>query len=141
MATYFETYRSIVRADQCDHLGHMNVQYYAAAMNDGGSVLLARLGLTPEASVQRRIAAAVVHMETDYLREVREGDEIVLESALERVGGKSFTILHRLHVANDGAPAMETLVTAVLLHLDTRKAVALPDDVRSAALALAGALS
>ena len=35
MGQYFETYRATVKPEQCDHLGHMNVQYYIAALNDG----------------------------------------------------------------------------------------------------------
>lgn len=141
MAAYFETYRATVTADLCDHLGHMNIQHYVAALNDGAIVLVSKLGLTPDAIRERRIALAAAHMESDFLREVQAGEEIVLESAVARVGGKSVTILHRLTIAASGAEAMTAVVTAVLMDLDTRKALPLPDDIRASAMALAGALS
>lgn len=133
-----ETYRATVSAGLCDHLGHMNVQYYVAAVNEGAMVLMSRLGLTPSAIEQRRIAFAAGRMEIDYLREVREGDEIRLESGLEAVGGKSLTIRHRLYLRGGNHQtaeilAMDTKVRAVLMDLKARAAVSIPEDVRQAA--------
>ena len=33
---WIEVYRSIVLPSHCDHLGHMNVRYYAQHFDDGG---------------------------------------------------------------------------------------------------------
>ena len=36
MAGWFETHRAVVHQWQCDHLGHMNVRYYAHIFDDAG---------------------------------------------------------------------------------------------------------
>jgi len=141
MARYFETFRATVTPAHCDHLGHMNVQHYIAALSDGAIALVAQLGLPPKEIGQRQIALAAAHMEADFLREVRAGDEIVLESAVEEVGRKSLTVLHRLWHTPSGTEAMRAVVTAVMMDLRTRKAMEIPDDVRAAALALSGRLT
>lgn len=132
-----ETYRSTVTPEQCDHLGHMNVQYYTAAVWAGAVTLMTRMGLSPEQSAQRGMALAAVHMESDYARELRAGDEIVLESAVTGIGQKSVHVAHRLRHAASGEQAMQTRVTTVMLDLATRRSIALPDDIRVAAEALA----
>lgn len=139
MEAWFETYRGRVAPEQCDHLGHMNIQYYTAAVWEGAVVLMTRLGLSPEDSERRGIALAAVRMESDYARELRAGDEIVLESAVVRVGEKSVQVRHRLRHAASGEQAMETKVVTVMMDLATRRSIPLPDDVRAAAEALASA--
>jgi acyl-CoA thioester hydrolase len=99
MPTFVETYRATVAPKDCDHLGHMNVQHYFAAVSDGMFALI-RLGLPPRKSVagrcplplcaQRRISTANC-----------AGDVVALESTVLKVGEKSATFQHRLrHVAN-----------------------------------------
>ncbi|HKJ00031.1 MAG TPA: thioesterase family protein [bacterium] len=137
MGQYFETYRATVKPEQCDHLGHMNVQYYIAALNDGTIELVRRLGLPLAEIARRRIALAVVRMETDFLRELKEGDEILVESAVEQVGNKSLTLLHRIRHAASGSDAMRSVCRSAMMDLTSRKSTVLPEDVRAAALALA----
>jgi acyl-CoA thioesterase FadM len=48
MPIFVETYRATVAPADCDHLGHMNVQHYFAAVSDGMFAIMVRLGLCPE---------------------------------------------------------------------------------------------
>ena len=141
MANFFETYRATVRPDQCDELGHLNIQHYYGALWEGAIVLIARMGLPPEEIAQRRIAFAAARVETDFKRELAAGDEMVLESALERVGSKSITVLHRLRHGASGEEAMVTVVTAVMMDLEARTSVVIPDDLRAGALAMLDVLN
>lgn len=133
---YIETHRATVTAGQCDHLGHMNMQFYFAVLNEGGNAMISRMGLSPHLIKQRRIAFAVVRMETDFLQELREGDPIVMDSAVESVTEKSVTLWHRLKTADGGREAMVTKCTLLMLDLDRRKAVAIPPDIRAKTEAL-----
>lgn len=132
-----ETFRSIVGADDCDALGHMNVQHYFRAISDGMFVLMARLGLRPSDIVtSRRLSFAVVRAETDFRREMRAGDAFVLDSAIRQMGDKLVVFEH--HLRNDLASeiAMTCIYKCVLLDLDRRRAVPVPSDIRQAALAM-----
>ena len=138
MPTFVETYRATVAPAQCDHLGHMNVQHYFAAVSDGMFAIMIRLGLGPEEIRRRQMSFAVVHAETDFHQELRAGDVVALESTVLEVCGKSATFQHRLKDVATGAIAMSTKFKCVLLDLDKRQAISTPDDIRAAAVALAG---
>src|SRR5262245_56025205 len=55
MPTLVETYRATVAPSDCDHLGHMNVQHYFAAVSDGMFAMMIRLGLGPSSAAVSRI--------------------------------------------------------------------------------------
>src|SRR5262245_36450958 len=93
---FVETYRATVDQSHCDHLGHMNVQHYFAAVSEGMFSLMGRLGLDPQEIQRRRRSFAVVRAETDFQRELRAGDVISLESTVLKVGEKSVTFEHHL---------------------------------------------
>jgi acyl-CoA thioesterase FadM len=139
MPTFVETYRATVAPKDCDHLGHMNVQHYFAAVSDGMFAIMARLGLPPEEIRRRQISLAVVRAETDFHRELRAGDVIVLESTILRLGEKSVTFQHRLRNVATDAIAMSTEFKCVTLDLEKRQATPIPQDVRTAAAALISA--
>jgi acyl-CoA thioester hydrolase len=135
MPTYVETFRATVSPAECDHLGHMNVQHYFAAVSDGMFALMVHLGLGPQEIRRRQMSFAVVRAETDFHKELLAGDVVALESTVLRIGGKSATFHHRLRNVATDALAMSTEFTCVLLDLATRQATAIPDDVRRAAAA------
>lgn len=138
MARFMETYRTTVDAAQCDALGHLNIQHYYAALWEGAIVLISKLGLPPDEIARRGIGFAAARVETDFRRELRAGDELVLESALERLGRKSITVLHCMRHGAGGEPVMESVVTAVLMDLHERTALPIPDDLRASARPLLG---
>ena len=74
MPLFIETHRAKVGPADCDHLGHMNVQHYFAAVSNGMFVMMGRLGLTPEEIQRRQMSFAVVHADTDFHNELRSGD-------------------------------------------------------------------
>ena len=80
----------------CDHLGHMNVQHYFAAVSDGMFAIMVNLRLGPEEIRGRQMSFAVVRAETEFHRELRAGDVVVLESIIVKLCEKSATFQHRL---------------------------------------------
>jgi acyl-CoA thioesterase FadM len=139
MPSFVETYRATVAPAHCDHLGHMNVQHYFAAVSDGMFAIMIRLGLGPDGIRQRRMSFAVVRAETDFHRELRAGDVMALESTVAKIGDKTVTFRHRLRNVATGDMAMSTEFKCVLLDLEKRQAIAIPDDVRAKAAALIAA--
>lgn len=137
MPLFLETYRGAVGPADCDRLGHMNVQHYFSAVSHGMFAMMTRLGLDPAEIDRRQISFAVVHAETDFHRELRVGDVIVLETAIAHLGEKSVTFRHRLKKQPPGEVAMTTEFKCVLLDLRRREAVAIPEDIRTVAAGLA----
>lgn len=104
MPLFIETFRGTVRPEDCDDLGHMNVQHYFAAVSNGMFAMMSHLGLTPGDIRRRQMSFSVVHAETDFHRELRAGDVMVLESTVLRLGDKSATFQHRLRNVSTVSP-------------------------------------
>jgi acyl-CoA thioesterase FadM len=100
---FVETYRATVAPADCDHLGHMNVQHHFAAVSDGMFAIMSHRGLGPDEIRRRQMSFAVVRAETDFHRELRAGDLVVLESTVVKVADKSATFRQRC----DGKTANE----------------------------------
>ena len=101
MPIFVETYRATVGPADCDHLGHMNVQHYFAAVSDGMFAIMVRLGLGPEEIRQRQISFAVVRAETDFHHELHPGDVMAfrdVSSPAKRCRNWRYRNEHRLQV-------------------------------------------
>jgi acyl-CoA thioester hydrolase len=128
--------RATVAPADCDHLGHMNVHHYFAAVSDGMFALMVHVGLRPEEIRRRQMSFAVVRAETEFHQELHAGDVIALESTILRLGPRSSTFQHRLRNVATDAIAMSTEFKCVLLDLEKRQATAISDDIRNAAAKL-----
>ena len=133
MPVYFETFRTTVAPADCDHLGHMNVQYYFAAVSDGMFTLMVKLGLGPGEIRTRKMSFAVVRAETEFHKELNAGDVVVLESTIKRLGRKSASFHHKLIDVTSNAAVMTTEFKCVLLDLEHREAIEIPEDIKDAA--------
>ena len=120
----------------------MNVSKYFAACSDAVFAVQSELGLTAQDMREgRRLSFAVVHAESDFKAELSAGDSIWMESAVEGIGGKSMTFRHQLFRGPDRMLAFETQFKCVLLSLETRLAVDVPQDVRAAAAHMSNGVS
>ncbi len=131
MGQWMETNRAVVFPAHCDHLGHMNVRWYAHAFDDASFHAWARIGITFEAMEAVGAATVVAHTATDYLTEVKAGSLIAVESAFVKLGSKSATYHQRLINAEHGTLHAKQEVVEVFFDLKTRKSVAMPDRFRS----------
>ena len=132
--THLETYRTTVRPEDCDALGHMNVQHYFRAVSEGMFVVMAQLGLDLQQIAHRQLSFAVVRTEANFRRELHVGEVIALNSTIKRMGEKLVVFHHQLLTVSGDVLAMEVDYDCVLLNLERRRAVPIPDDIRNAAL-------
>ena len=130
------TYRGTVSQSQCDHMGHMNVMWYVAKFDEATWQLFAAIGLTGARLRAERIGMAGVEAHIEYKRELFPGDVVTVTSVMLEVKDKVLRFAHEMKKDDTGELAARTVLVAVHLDTVTRKARALPDDVRAAARAL-----
>src|SRR5499425_3799735 len=82
MSEWNITYRGIVYPWHCDHMGHMNVMWYAGKFDEACWQLLAILGLHPSRFAQDGTGMAAEEQQSQYKRELRAGDAVTIQSAL-----------------------------------------------------------
>jgi acyl-CoA thioester hydrolase len=130
------TYRGSVSQWQCDHMGHMNVMWYVAKFDEATWQLFAALGLTGARLRAERLGMAGVEAHIEYKRELFPGDVVTVTSSMLEVRDKVLRFVHEMKKDDTGELTARTVLVAVHLDAVTRKARALPDDVRAAAQAM-----
>jgi acyl-CoA thioester hydrolase len=130
------TYRGAVYPWQCDHMGHMNVQWYVEKFDEACWHLLAQLGLSGARLRREGLAMAAVEQRLEYKRELHAGDAVTIRSRVLDVTDKSIRMRHELRLDETSQVAATTEIVAVHLDAATRKARSLPDDVRTHALTM-----
>lgn len=131
------TYRGAVYPSQCDHMGHMNVAWYVAKFDEATWQLFAAIGLTPSRLRSGSSGMAGVEQHIEYKRELYAGDVVTISSTVLEVKEKAVRFTHEMRNDETGEVAARTVLVAVHLDTVTRKASALPGDVRNRAQAMA----
>jgi acyl-CoA thioester hydrolase len=134
MSEWKMTYRGIVYPWQCDHMGHMNVMWYASKFDEACWQLLSMLGLNPTRFAEEGTGMAAVEQHIQYRRELRAGHAVTIQSAVLEVKDKSIHMLHKLIEDASGEVAATTVVVGVHIDAMLRKALSIPQDVRDAVL-------
>lgn len=78
-----------------------------------------------------RVRPITASTHTDYLGQVRFGDELEVVTSLERLGTKSLTLLQQL-VGGDGAVRSESRSVMVAFDFDAQQSVEVPEAWRRA---------
>jgi acyl-CoA thioester hydrolase len=131
MADWMETHRAVVFPWHCDHLGHLNVRWYAHFFDDAGFHLWSRIGLSHATLVDRGVVTVIARSATDFQHEVRAGELLTVESAFTRLGSKSLTVSQRMTNAETGTLCASQEVVEVFFDVKGRKAVPMPDEIRA----------
>ena len=85
----------------------------------------------PELITQRRLGFPTVAIESEFTAPLEYGDVAVVELVVERVGRTSVSFRYFIRRKRDGARCFEAQVTTVLIDLDSRKPVVIPEELRT----------
>ena len=92
--------RIALRWRDMDMLGHLNQSVYHELLEEGRAALITSLG------ADRQFPFVLARVELDHLRPVRHGDgRVDVRTAVERVGGKSVTVVHEISLPDGTAAA------------------------------------
>lgn len=136
MSNWTETFRGAVMASEYDPEASMNSRLYIERFDQATWFLLHTVGVSPRSvrAAMRRIA--VVRQNFQYIRELRGGELVRIESGFIAVGRKHLRFLHRMFDVESGAMIASADMTAVQASLETGKAVELDGDLAARAKAL-----
>ena len=130
------TYRGVVYPAQCDHMGHMNVMWYVSKFDEATWQLFSAIGLTPSRLRTESVGMAGVEQHIEYFHELYAGDVVTVHSTVLEVKEKAIRFAHEMKNDESGELAARTVLVAVHLDKRTRRARALPDDVRARAASM-----
>ena len=130
MADWIETHRAVVHQWNCDHLGHLNVRYYAHFFDDAGFHFWTGIPRAQEIMKAHGIGVVVARTTNDFLKEARAGELVVIKSALTRLGTKSLTYTQRMTNAESGDLLATQEAVEVIFDPKRRKAAEMPGELR-----------
>lgn len=128
------TYLGPVSAAMCDSDGRLALRSYMGVVSDAVPHLLARI--RDEAAADRRLGGAALEYRWIYHGRPREGDLLALRSAIVDIGNKAYRLGHWLFDAETGHGLATTEAVAVMMDLDERKALVIPDAARESLQAM-----
>jgi acyl-CoA thioester hydrolase len=82
-----------LRFNDTDKLGHVNNAVFAVMLEQGRSEMMAETGLPMTAGEQ---AVVIVRLELDFVAEMNWPGDVRIETAVTKLGGRSFTLGQRL---------------------------------------------
>jgi acyl-CoA thioester hydrolase len=123
------THRGVVYPWQCDHMGHLNVMYYAARFDEATWQMFAAIGLTSTYLRQASLGIAAVRQETTYRHELFPGDMLTVRTAILEMRPLRIRFYHEMLNDETGEVAAATVISGVLLDSKTRKPTPFPPEV------------
>ena len=108
-----------------DMLGHVNNAVYSSIYEAGRTEFLGQAGLFDMAA---GFSPVIVRVEIDFLREMNWPGEVMVETAVHRIGNKSFHTRQRA-ILNGEIVSRATGVLAII-DINTRRAVPLREAWR-----------
>jgi acyl-CoA thioester hydrolase len=123
------TAQGVVYPWHCDHMGHMNVMWYAGKFDEATWHLANQFGITPSYLRENKRAMVAVQQETAYKRELFAGDVIMIRSCVQEMREKVVRFYHEMLNAESREIAATTSITGVHLDSVTRKSCPFPDRI------------
>lgn len=125
-----KTYQGLVFQWECDHMNHMNVQYYISKFDQATWSLFTTMGLTPGYLNDNKRGMVAVEQNIKYLSELVAGECVYIETELLEVKDKVLKFKHILYKQEDDILCSECVVTGVHINSELRKSTSMPDFIK-----------
>ncbi|MBN2333756.1 MAG: thioesterase family protein [Deltaproteobacteria bacterium] len=125
-----ETYRGIVYPHQLDHMGHMNIQWYAAKFDEATWHFLSAIGITSAYIKEHHQGMAALEQKTQFKSEVNVGQLLLIRTRLLAVNEKTVRFLHIMYDAETMEEAARCELMGIHFDRRQRKSTPFPAVVR-----------
>ncbi len=126
-----EIRRCVVHPNELDADGRIRPRFLMGHFSDGAGHLWEAMGLPRGQMVDRGFGSVVVEMLMMPRRAIPAGTLLVVRSGVRSIAGKITNVTHFMFDAETREVVVVCEATALLMDLETRRAVALPDDIRA----------
>jgi len=136
MSHWTQSFKGAVLASEYDREAHMNSSLYVSRFDQATWFLLGSIGVTPHSMKVQNRRVAIVRQSFQFLRELRGGELVEIESGFVAVGRKYLRFIHRMSDFESGKMVATSDCTAVIASLKSGKSMLLPPALRSQAKSL-----
>ncbi|MEM1129093.1 MAG: thioesterase family protein [Pseudomonadota bacterium] len=132
MSERLEVMRGVVHPWHQDHFGHMNVRHYAPFFDDATYHMWTKMGVPYSEMLETHgVHCVTAQATTQFIKELKAGDLIVIDGVVSRLGTKSVTFHLRMMHADTGAQHASYDIVDVFFDPRTRASTAMPAEVRA----------
>ncbi|MBA1145789.1 hypothetical protein H0Z60_01830 [Ectothiorhodospiraceae bacterium WFHF3C12] len=123
------TYTGLVRPEMCADDGRMATRAYMGVISDSVPNLLAQT--RGEDRSRSGIGGAALEYRFVYRQAPRQDDVIALRTGIKDIASKAYTFCHWMFDRSSGEAVATAEAVAVALDMEARKAIAIPDGMRT----------
>ena len=127
--TPFQASRQVILPDWIDYNGHMNVAYYVLVFDHATDDFFDFMGMTAEYRAAGNVSAFTAEMHVNYIREVKEGDEVYVTTQLLGYDEKRFHYFHQMYQAEQGYLAATSELLCLFVDMNQRRVTQMPDPI------------
>ena len=122
----FQSSKEVILPDWIDYNGHMNVAYYVLVFDHATDEFFDFMGLTVEFRAAGNVSAFTAEMHVNYIREVKQGDEVFVTTQLLGYDAKRFHYFHRMYHAAQGYLAATSELLCLYVDMNARRVAPMP---------------
>ena len=104
-----------------DYNGHMNLSYYILVFDMGAEVILSKFQMGEQAAKTTKRSTMVVETHTNYIKEVKESDEVIISLSHIDHDKKRLNYKLEMYEKSENILSATTEVLALYMNLDERK--------------------
>jgi len=128
-----------VRFHHCDPAGIVFYPQFFYLLHEVQEDFLAHIGFPEHLLIKSGKGIPIVKLKTEFLGMCRHGDQLTLSLELTRIGNTSIGMQYEVHggpvgIANSQTIKLRAAGVVVYSEIPNGKAIALPDDLRTALL-------
>ena len=127
--TPFQADRQVILSDWIDYNGHMNVAYYVLVFDLATDDFFDFMGMTAEYRAAGNVSAFTAEMHVNYIREVKEGDEVFVTTQLLDYDAKRFHYFHSMYHVGQGYLAATSELLCLFVDMNLRQVAQMPPPI------------
>ncbi|HAD09983.1 MAG TPA: hypothetical protein DCF62_10900 [Porticoccaceae bacterium] len=129
----FDTARGTIEPWECDIHGNLHPRFFMSRCSDAVTHLQRHYGLTPAYRRDHGLGSAALEYNIEYHHPIRAGEALVTKSGLRGMAAKTQQFFHWFFNGATGDNIATVETTGTLFDFEKRKAVMIPDDLRTIA--------
>ena len=122
-------HKDLIVPEWIDYNGHMNVAYYVLVFDRATDEFFDFMGMTAEYRAASNASAFTAEMHVNYVREVKEGDEVYVTTQLLGYDEKRFHYFHRMYHAEEGYLAATSELLCLFVDMNQRRVTQMPPPI------------
>ena len=122
-------HKDLIVPEWIDYNGHMNVAYYVLVFDHATDDFFDFMGMTAEYRAAGNVSAFTAEMHVNYVREVKEGDEVYVTTQLLGYDEKRFHYFHQMYQAEQGYLAATSELLCLFVDMNQRRVTQMPSPI------------